>query len=168
MHWGDEGSFSPNAEQKRLAQLIADNGADVIIGHHSHTIQPVEWVTSSDGTGKTLVIYSLGNLISTMLYSYNMVGGIVTFDIIKDGDAEAYIENPVMHPIVCHYSANPNILDEQSLPTRSGVQLYKMENYTEDLAQAHGAQLYGAFTTETLRGYVTKTIAPEFLPDFLK
>lgn len=167
MHWGDENTFTPTAEQKRLAKLIADCGADVIIGHHSHTIQPIEWIEGSHGN-KTLCIYSLGNFISTQLYSYNMVEALVTFDIIKEGDAKAYIANPIMHPVVCHYNADPNTLDEQELPYRSGVELYLMEDYTEDLAQAHGAQLYGAFTTETLRKYVTDNISPEFLPDYLK
>ena len=68
MHWGDEGQFQPNAEQKRLAQLLADEGADAILGSHSHNIQPVEWLNGAGGK-KTLVAYSTGNLISTMLYS---------------------------------------------------------------------------------------------------
>ncbi|MBQ7982645.1 MAG: CapA family protein, partial [Clostridia bacterium] len=41
------------------------NGADLILGHHSHTLQPIEYVTASDGR-QVLCTYSLGNLLSGM------------------------------------------------------------------------------------------------------
>ena len=39
-----------------------------------------------------------------------------------------------------------------------------LENYTEELLKSHGSQLKGAFSMNTLYGYVKNTIAPEFLP----
>lgn len=152
MHWGDEGSFSPNAEQKRLAQLLADEGADVILGSHSHNIQPLEWLTGAGGN-RTLVAYSTGNLISTMLYSYYMVGGLLTFDIVAEAGSKPYIDNVVFVPTVTHYSMN-----------RDSLTLYRLADYTEALAAAHGAQKNGAFTLATLKKYVTDTIDAEFLP----
>ncbi len=152
MHWGDEGQFTPNAEQKRLAQLLADEGADAILGSHSHNIQPVEWRTGRDGN-RTLVCYSTGNLISTMLYSYYMVGGLLTFDIVAEPGKDAYLDNVVFVPTVTHYSMN-----------RDGLALYRLSDYTEDLVRAHGAQKNGAFTLATLNKYVTDTIPAEFLP----
>lgn len=152
MHWGDEGKFQPNAEQKRLAQLLADEGADAILGSHSHNIQPVEWLTGAGGN-KTLVAYSTGNLISTMLYSYYMVGGLLTFDIVAEPGAEPYLDNVVFVPTVTHYSMN-----------RDSLALYRLADYTEALAAAHGAQKNGAFTLATLQGYVNDTISAEFLP----
>lgn len=167
MHWGNENVFTPTGEQKRLAKLIADCGADVIIGHHSHTVQPVEWLTGSSGN-QTLCIYSLGNLISTMLNSYNMVGGMMTFDIVKEGENRPYITNPVMEATVCHYTADQNRLDRQGLPTRSNIKIYMFKDYSEALAKQHGAQLQGAFTLDTLKGYVSNTVSSEFLPFYLK
>lgn len=152
MHWGDEGKFQPNAEQKRLAQLLADEGADVVLGSHSHNIQPVEWLNGKNGN-RTLVSYSTGNLISTMLYSYYMVGGILTFDIVCETGTDPYIDNVVFVPTVTHYSM-----------TRDSLALYRLSDYTPDLAKAHGAQLNGAFTYDTLKRYVTDTIPAEFLP----
>ncbi len=152
MHWGDEGKFAPNAEQKRLAQLLADEGADVILGSHSHNIQPIEWLTGTGGN-RTLVSYSTGNLISTMLYSYYMVGGLLTFDIVTESGNDPYIDNVVFVPTVTHYSMN-----------RDSLALYRLADYTSELAAAHGAQLNGAFTLGTLQKYVTDTISPEFLP----
>ena len=57
--------------------LLADWGADVIIGTHPHVIQPVELLTAA-GTGKTVPIaYSLGNFVSTQAAANNMVGVIL-------------------------------------------------------------------------------------------
>ncbi len=167
MHWGSENVFTTTAEQRRLAQLIADNGADVIIGHHSHTVQPVEWITGKNGN-KTLCIYSLGNLISGMLNSKNMVGGLMSFDIVKD-DGEITIENPIFNPVVCHYEiANFSLRDPEGNPVRTNFKVYMMEDYTEALTMKHGTQNYGAYNLKTLKGYVTNTVSSEFLPDFLK
>lgn len=156
IHWGEEDWFKPSDNQKHYANLMVDLGVDVVIGHHSHVVQPIEWAENTEGN-KTLIIYSLGNLISTMLYSRNMVGGIVTFDIIKEGNEKPYIANPLYTPVMCHYSM-----------TRRGLQVYLLENYSEELALQHGAQKNGKFTLETLKSYVTSTITAEFLPDFYK
>ena len=43
MHWGEEYQIVPNDEQTRLAQVLSDAGADVIIGGHPHVIQPMDY-----------------------------------------------------------------------------------------------------------------------------
>ncbi len=164
MHWGDENKFEPNAEQKRLAKLIADCGADAIIGHHSHTIQPIEWLEGKDGN-KTLVIYSLGNILHTQLKSYNIVGGAVSFDIVVEEDKSPCIENVVFTPTVCHYTANTAVLDSLDYYKRENLKIYYLSDYTEELAKEHGSQYWNNFDLSTLKGYVTDTISKEFLPD---
>lgn len=64
--WGKEGAGSPSATQRELAQGIADAGADIILGTHSGTLQPVELLTAHRADGavrQTLCAYSLGNLL---------------------------------------------------------------------------------------------------------
>lgn len=164
MHWGgeNENSFKPSSSQYSQAQAITDAGADVIIGMHPHVIQGLDWYTAADGS-KTLVIYSLGNLISTQLNNRNLVGGIVTFDIVKDKSGTITIENPIYNPTVTHYNTS-----------RRGLQVYLMENYTAELAALHGtpyhaqSQSLGVWNLETIRGFATNNIKDEFLPDFLK
>jgi poly-gamma-glutamate synthesis protein (capsule biosynthesis protein) len=56
-HWGREGSNLTQPYQRHLARVAAGAGADVVLGHHSHTLQGYERL---DGT---LVAYSLGNLV---------------------------------------------------------------------------------------------------------
>ena len=164
MHWGTENEFTPTAEQTRLAKLIADCGADVIIGHHSHTIQPVEWVEGANGH-RTLVTYSLGNFLHTQLNSINLVGGTITFDIVKNAETgEVTIEDPVFDPTVCHYTANLAVLDSLDYYKRENLMIYRLVDYTDELAAAHGSQNWGTFNLSTLTGYVTSTIDAKFLP----
>jgi poly-gamma-glutamate synthesis protein (capsule biosynthesis protein) len=77
MHWGTEYTHNPNSFQKDSANFLANNGVNVIIGSHPHTIQPVEYI------GDTLVIYSLGNLISAQNDQQNRIGAFVGFNINK-------------------------------------------------------------------------------------
>ncbi len=164
MHWGNENTFDPTAEQTRLAKLIADAGADVVLGHHSHTIQPIKWVDGKDGH-RTLVTYSLGNFLHTQLYSYNIVGGTVTFDIVKDRESgKVTIESPVFDPTVCHYTANVAVLDSLDYYKRENILIYRLADYTDALASEHGSQKWNSFSLATLKGYVNDTIDKEFLP----
>lgn len=57
LHWGGdvEGYPYPTIWQRNTARKLIDGGADVIIGHHSHTFQPYEYYK-----GKP-IFYSLGN-----------------------------------------------------------------------------------------------------------
>ncbi len=158
MHWGNEYNFKPSANQKNLASMMAGLGVDVIIGHHPHVLQPIEWVESPNGDGhKTLCVYSLGNFAAEQNNDYNMVGGIITFDIVRK-DGVLSIERPILLPTVYYFN-------------RSFYQnsVHLMENFTSDMAKSHGLIYYGKTTTvEKLRSYVTKTVAPEFLPEYLK
>jgi poly-gamma-glutamate capsule biosynthesis protein CapA/YwtB (metallophosphatase superfamily) len=57
LHWGGrtEGFFYPDFYQISEAKKLIENGVDLIIGHHSHTLQPFE---KQDGK---YIFYSLGN-----------------------------------------------------------------------------------------------------------
>lgn len=57
MHAGDEYQFQPNARQKAFAHAAIDAGAEIVIGHHPHVIQPVEKYHDK------YIFYSLGNFI---------------------------------------------------------------------------------------------------------
>lgn len=59
LHFGVEYQPYPNAEQERIANLLLNEGADVILGHHPHVLQP-----PSISEENRFVIYSLGNFIS--------------------------------------------------------------------------------------------------------
>ncbi len=63
IHWGSEYQPAPSIRQRYLAAMLAKAGADVIIGHHPHVIQPVESLSRGSGMPPTLVFYSLGNAL---------------------------------------------------------------------------------------------------------
>ena len=156
IHWGYEGAFTPSAEQKRLAQLMADCGVDAIIGHHPHVLQPVEWIIGKDGN-KTLCVYSLGNFMAEQAYAYNMVGGIISFDIVQMGNNHPYLENVVFNPTVFHF---PSSFFDNTI--------YLMEDYTPELASVHGVKhaYRHELSYKQLLNYATDTIDSEFLPEF--
>lgn len=56
LHWGNDYSIYPDPEQVKHARLLADAGADIIMGHHPHTLQPFEKYNDS------YIFYSLGGL----------------------------------------------------------------------------------------------------------
>ena len=56
IHWGTDYSFFHEPWQRKAAEQIAEAGADIIMGHHSHTLQAFETI------GSTLVFYGLGSL----------------------------------------------------------------------------------------------------------
>ena len=103
MHWGVEYTHTPTDEQKQLASLLADLGVDLVIGHHPHVIQPVEWI------GDTLVYYSLGNLISAQDGTPRLIGmmGAVSIEkkITKDG-TEVHLHDAKGDLIYTSYNAN--------------------------------------------------------------
>ena len=156
VHWGDEGSLTPNNEQKRVAKLFADCGVDAVIGHHPHVIQPVEWITGKDGN-KMLCVYSLGNFMAQQDMDYNMVGGIISFDIVHSKKTKPYLENVQYIPTVFHF--NGRFTDNN---------VYRMQDYTPELANVHGVRTYfhNKLTFDGLRKYVTDTIDAEFLPEY--
>lgn len=62
MHWGDE--YSPRIEfgQETTAHMLADAGADLVIGAHPHVLQTTQ-VFFRDSSPPTFVAYSLGNFV---------------------------------------------------------------------------------------------------------
>lgn len=78
LHWGAEHRSRPMLSQVQSARALIDVGADAIIGHHSHTIQTVEWYQ-----GKP-IFYGIGNFIFDQQDSINSEGLLVRFQIKSD------------------------------------------------------------------------------------
>lgn len=57
LHWGVEYEKEPSKNQIKVAHTLIDAGADVILGHHPHVMQGIEFYK-----GK-LIAYSLGNFL---------------------------------------------------------------------------------------------------------
>jgi poly-gamma-glutamate synthesis protein (capsule biosynthesis protein) len=57
VHWGREEQAAPLPAQREWARRLVEAGADVVVGHHAHVLQPVERL------GGAVVLYGLGNLV---------------------------------------------------------------------------------------------------------
>lgn len=152
-HWGNEYTHEPTDYQRELAQKLASWGADVIIGTHPHVIQPVEYITNSDGR-KTLVAYSLGNFISAQNRGPRMLGGMLNFEIVKNNTTGAIsLENVKFSGVVTHFGYGC-----------SNIRVYPLEDYTEELASKHGVKSKtSAFSLQYLYDILNEVIDKQFL-----
>lgn len=87
LNWGEAGNKTPGKKQKALAQTIAENGADLIIGAGSRVVQNIEYltVTNPDGTDRSvLCAWSLGSLICESSNANRSAGIILKLELNCD------------------------------------------------------------------------------------
>lgn len=99
-HWGNEYQNKPSQSQKDWAQLFADEGATVIVGHHPHVVQPLDFVIANDGR-EVPVYYSLGNFISNQNDYQNALCAMADFKIVKD-EKGIRCESAEIEPVITH------------------------------------------------------------------
>ena len=172
-HWGWEDSFNPNSDQQFFAKLFCELGVDVVIGMHSHCIQPMQWMESSDGH-RMLLTYSLGNFVSGMQNGLNVLEGMLSFNVRRSAETkEITIEEPLFTPLVLHYTKERSV-DGKDTGYRN-FKLYDLKDYTAELAGAHGVVWYerqhntstlygGKFNLDNLYETLKRVIPAEFLP----
>ena len=85
LHWGNEDQHVPTQRQREVAAKLFEAGADVILGHHPHVLQPLE-VLEQDGR-RVAVAYSLGNFISNQNRTYDAARMPLTQGDERDGAA---------------------------------------------------------------------------------
>lgn len=88
IHWGLELLDYPGPREVELGRALIDAGVDVVLGHHSHLLWPVE--RYSDG----LIFYSLGNFVFDLWAEDTKLSVIVNLDLEK-GKPPAYSLVPV-------------------------------------------------------------------------
>ena len=129
VHWGQEYQANANNEQKRLAQLMADNGADIIIGSHPHVLQGVEMLSTPDGK-QVPVFYSLGNFISAQNRPDTMLGGMAKVQMVYDkATGKLSLTELGIIPLVTDYTAS-----------YKNITIYPLNSYTEAQANRHGVR----------------------------
>lgn len=152
LHWGIENSDIIEDWQRTYAKALADAGADIIIGNHPHVLRGIEMIEREDG-GETLCAYSLGNFISAQSVGANLIGGILEFNVtLTEGDKYAAITDVMLTPIVTHYDNN-----------YSNIRLYKLSDYTPDLALSHGVRNYSTFSYDYIIDVLKKNIDEKYL-----
>ena len=88
-HWGKEYVRSPDDSQKKYAKQLAEAGVDIIIGSHSHMVQPMGYqnITTANGTARQVfTMFSMGNFISDHTVQYTDNGVILDFTVTEHSD----------------------------------------------------------------------------------
>ncbi|HEY4490283.1 MAG TPA: CapA family protein [Candidatus Paceibacterota bacterium] len=84
LHWGNEYEAHPTVDQREIAHVIIDSGANLIIGHHPHVVQDVE--EYKDG----VIAYSLGNFIFDQNFSPETREGLIFKVNVRGGSVESF------------------------------------------------------------------------------
>ena len=123
VHWGSEYKDMVTDAQKKIAKLMQENGADVVLGTHPHMVREIEY---DETTGK-LVAYSLGDFYSDAERAGTDYSIVLDLEITRDnasGDTRvsAFSYTPI-------YSLSE---DEAPNGRRQVVQLEKAMKAYED------------------------------------
>jgi poly-gamma-glutamate synthesis protein (capsule biosynthesis protein) len=101
LHWGIEESNRITAAQQNLAHKIVDWGGDIILGHHPHVLQGIEFYK-----GKPIA-YSLGNFIFDQ-NDQNNNQSIILSIVIQDNQ----IVETTAYPIYIYDKCQPRIPED--------------------------------------------------------
>jgi poly-gamma-glutamate synthesis protein (capsule biosynthesis protein) len=85
MHFGEEYQDQSTSEQKYFAHLAIDSGADLVIGHHPHVMQPIEEYNGG------YIAYSLGNFVFDQSFSEETMKGLLLKVLIENGKIKEII-----------------------------------------------------------------------------
>lgn len=122
---------------------LAAAGADVIAGR-GDGLGAVEWLDTGDGT-RTLVAYSLGNVLSTSGKTAHLLSGVLSFTV-----EDKEITDVVLDPTFTHYTAEYR-----------DYQVFRAATYSDELAAKHAnSGVYTSVLGDIVRGVVSS----EFLP----
>jgi poly-gamma-glutamate synthesis protein (capsule biosynthesis protein) len=83
-HWGIERQTLETARQRELADVAVRAGAQVVVGAHPHTLQPVR------RQGGAIVAYSLGNFVFGAESPETSSTGILELDLTAEGVTRAH------------------------------------------------------------------------------
>ncbi len=127
LHWGYEYEFFPRQHQVEMAHALVEAGVDVIVAHHAHVLQPVEYYRPQRDPDRTAVIaYSLGNLTTSFSAPHLVLSGILNLTFVKgkvDGQDKTVVREAQLTPVVQRdFMAG-------DLPV---IQLEKLETFSEN------------------------------------
>lgn len=109
MHCGVEETFDLSSFQKDFSRALIDSGADIVVGGHPHTLQPIEFYNDKP------IIYSIGNLIFWHIDD-ELDGLTAIFDITIDKNGFKSLK---LHPLfIKNYKVYYLKEGEGKFPTR--------------------------------------------------
>jgi poly-gamma-glutamate synthesis protein (capsule biosynthesis protein) len=159
-HWGREYVDAPTNTQRQIAAALVDGGADIIMGHHSHSPQPVRWHEREDGT-RGLIMYSLGNFLSDQTRLIvpeprTQYGMLVSVNIVKELDGGIRLDSAEVLPTVCVRDFTGDTLGHEDavtiLPLINGE---VPDEITDEYFRAWGRRAYAHTTRIVDAAFIT-------------
>lgn len=147
MHWGEEYRQTATPEQEELADFLFQNGVDLILGSHTHVLEPMEkrTVTLADGTKKDgFVIYSLGNFMSGQNANYTRQSVILDIQLTKKGKDNSISIDTVKYTPIYMY----NIYAGKSMNRFKIMDIEEEIKKYDEGDTSIGAQLYNTLVSE--------------------
>ena len=151
-HWGEEKDYLPNERQVPLGRATIDAGADLVIGHHSHRINPIEVYQGR------YICYSLGNFsfagntrpddMDTYIFQQR-------FRVYPDG----VVEDEGFRIIPCSISSQENVNDfKPTLKDAAGAaqvveRLHELNRKLEKNFRSEGVKAVEDYPTEWTTQY---------------
>ncbi|MBR7189077.1 MAG: CapA family protein [Clostridia bacterium] len=104
-HWGEEYVKEPSGSQVKYAKRLAMAGADIIIGSHSHIVQPMgykDFVDASGNPRRVFLMFSMGNFLSDHYKIQSTdCGMVLDFTINENSDGTFSCDNVGYIPTYC-------------------------------------------------------------------
>lgn len=154
-HWGTEYSLSEDEYQRKWAEMMAQWGADLIIGTHPHVFEPVVWIKD------TLCAYSLGTFVNWTActseedegVANRVIGTMFKAKLQRDKkNKKVKIISYELVPVVVHLSKK-----------KQGVAVYKFFDYPEELANKNEIiKQDEAFSIEYCKNLIRKVYGERF------
>jgi poly-gamma-glutamate synthesis protein (capsule biosynthesis protein) len=154
MRWGTEYSPTINGLQSQIAQKLADWGADVVLGHGPHVLQPVKQLTGQNGR-PTLVWFSIGNFLNAQIPVESLVSGLAIMDIDL---ATKKVQPPAYLPIYMHYEWTADEKAREDLLKRHSFTMVPLDQAASLLSRSQNNT-----TVEAQTNRVT-TLLNQFIP----
>jgi hypothetical protein len=123
LHWGIEYYHTPTESQKELAHHLIENGADIVIGHHPHVVQTIEFYHHKP------IFYSLGNLVFDQQQPDTKEGLVLGVSV--NGNKLNYKIIPYAIVDFCPKAMNGSEFDEMKqrlLHYSNGIELKQADN----------------------------------------
>ncbi len=155
VHWGSEYSRSVSDNQEEAADLLLQNGVDVVIGTHSHLVNSMgfEEVELSDGTKKTcFVAYGLGDFYTDPEQATAQQSLILNLEFTKSGDGSVSITGANYVPIYMNITESDGVRQFHVLDVYKNLASLKRK---EDSLTSEEAELFNELldTVDTMHNY---------------
>ncbi len=129
-HWGNEYATKQNKYQEEAALFFFENGVDVILGSHSHVLQPFEkrTVTTVDGQVKDVFVsFCLGNLISAQNKDYTNLSAMLNLSFQMDPATRDVTLTDITYVPIYTVKGTTESSNYHVLPINEGILEYESE-----------------------------------------